>query len=82
MARKTPAVKIYQLAEMADVDPSTLSRLLKPTRIMTIQQLDAICRALGLNTGNVLSEAVQVVAEYEADKLRKTSPEPRKAVGQ
>jgi len=77
MARKTPAVRPYQLAKMTDIPPSTLSRLLTPTKVMTIQQLDAICRALGLDTGSVLNSASRTVAEHEAERLRESiQPEP------
>jgi len=72
-----------ELARLTGIDASTLSRLLTPKKQMLVEQLDAICRALRIDTAAVIDSARKVVAEYEAEKLRgEVSVTPRAASGE
>ena len=83
MARQTPPMTQLELARLTGIDASTLSRLLTPKKQMLVEQLDAICRALRIDTAAVIDSARKVVAEYEAEKLRgEVSVTPRAASGE
>jgi DNA-binding Xre family transcriptional regulator len=70
MAKRTPAWSQRELQRATGITQSTLSRLLAPTQVMNINQLDAICQALELDAGEVMDSARKAVNEHEADKLR------------
>lgn len=70
MARQTPPIRQSELAKAADIDRSTLSYLLKPSKTMRVEELDRICTALGLSTGAVIDSARRAVADHEAETLR------------
>jgi len=58
---RRPRMSIAELARQAGIEPSQLSRMLKPEKPMLVQELDALCRALGLRLGDVLEEATRRV---------------------
>lgn len=48
-----------EIAARAGMSPSQLSRVLSARKVFTIDQLDAVCRALGVPLTQVITDAVQ-----------------------
>ena len=59
-------MSIADLARAAEIEPSQLSRMLKPEKAMLAQELYALCEALGLDAGDVMREAMRRVRAAEA----------------
>jgi DNA-binding Xre family transcriptional regulator len=49
-----------EIARQADIDPSTLSRLLRGVRPFYAEDLERVCEALGLDLGDVMARAKTV----------------------
>ena len=55
-----------QLAELADINPTTLQRLLAGKSEMLVDQLIALCGVLGVSPGKVVEDAENALAMSEA----------------
>jgi hypothetical protein len=54
---RRPRVDISELARQSGIERSMLSRMLKPEKSMLVDELVAVCTALGLDAGRVIDEA-------------------------
>jgi len=81
MARHTPPVRQTDLEAATGIPQSTVSRLLKPTQPMTLDQFESICSALDVDPGLLLHSARELVEEHEAGRKRshEDHPEQRRA---
>lgn len=75
MAAKTPVVYQRHLEDLTGIPQSTISRFLKPEKTMSIEQLDALCVALGLDAGQVMTEAREAVRSQEAARTAEPAAE-------
>lgn len=66
MATSDPAIKPSALAERTGIPASTISRLLKPEKQMSVWQLVAIADALGVDAGEIMTEAQRVAKGRES----------------
>ena len=46
-----------ELAEVVGISQSQISKLLRGTRVFNVDELDAVCQALGLDAGEVVATA-------------------------
>jgi transcriptional regulator with XRE-family HTH domain len=63
MAGHTPVIYQRDIEAQTGIEQSTVSRLLKPTKQMTLEQLEAICGVVGLDAIEVMSTAQKTVKE-------------------
>ena len=70
MASRTPAATQSYLEKETGIPQSTISRLLKPSKVMDLNQLDAICRALRVDMGELIDRASTRARDAEADEVR------------
>jgi len=63
MARRRPRVTRADLSRMTAIDASMISRMLKPEKPMLVDELVAVCDALGLDAGRVIDEGRRQVRE-------------------
>jgi len=56
-ADRRPRVDISELSRQSGIERSMLSRMLKPEKAMLVDELVAVCTALGLDAGRVIDEA-------------------------
>lgn len=54
-----------EMAAAVGVSQSQLSKMVRGTRPIDIDQLDAMCRALGLDTGTVVADAEAFLGNYD-----------------
>ncbi|GMA26149.1 hypothetical protein GCM10025864_39080 [Luteimicrobium album] len=76
MAGRTPPLRQADIERMTQIPQSSLSRLLKPAKTMTIQQLDEICSAVGIDAAVVLGDAMRTVAAQQALVARSSRTVP------
>lgn len=57
LATRRPRWTRAELSRATGIEASSLSRMLKPSKPMLIDELALICDALGLDAGQVLNEA-------------------------
>lgn len=63
MASTEPPTLQRDIEARTGIPQSTLSRYLRARKVMTVEQLDAICRAIGVSTGEVMDGALREVRE-------------------
>lgn len=61
MSSSTPVLRRGDVVRATGISPAAVHRYLKPERIMDVERLVAICDAVGLDAGKVLSEALAEV---------------------
>lgn len=59
-------VKQGELAESIGVSQSQLSKMVRGTRPIDLDQLDGMCRALGVDTFTVVKEAEETLSNYDS----------------
>ena len=52
------------LGELAGISQSQLSKYLRGERVMTVEELEALCRALDLDLVEVVREGKRLVVEF------------------
>lgn len=55
-----------ELAVATDISQSQLSKLLRGVRVFNVDELDAVCQALGLDTGEVVARAYREATDSTA----------------
>lgn len=63
MADRRPRVTRADLSRMTAIDASMISRMLKPEKPMLVDELVAVCDALGLDAGRVIDDGRRRVRE-------------------
>lgn len=58
-----------EIAARAGMSPSQLSRVLAARKVFTIDQLDAVCRAIGVPLTQVITQAVQATEPKASAKV-------------
>ncbi|MEV8028480.1 helix-turn-helix domain-containing protein [Cellulosimicrobium funkei] len=76
---RRPRMSIADLARAAEIEPSQLSRMLKPEKAMLAQELYALCEALGLDASDVMREAMRRVHANEASEAGSVVEFPSKS---
>lgn len=65
MVTRPEPIRQVDLEAKTGIPQTTLSRLLRPRGVMTVPQLRAIARALGVDMGELLTEATRVARGEE-----------------
>jgi len=59
-------VKQAEMAESIGVSQSQLSKMIRGVRPIDIDQLDGMCRALGVDLSGIIKDAEQTLSAYDA----------------
>lgn len=65
MASSTPVIPRADVVEATGISRAMVHRFLKPERIMDVEQLVAVCDAVGLDAGDVMAAALAEVRSRE-----------------
>lgn len=70
MAGHTPVIYQRDIEAQTGIEQSMVSRLLKPAKQMTLEQLEAICEVVGLDPVEVMQSAQKTVKEQRKARGR------------